>query len=51
MAEKQAKNFDKVVGEWKVKVGDLGNELQTSQRECRNYNSDSGMGAYSSKNI
>ena len=29
-----------MVGEWKVKVGDLGNELEASQRECRNYNSE-----------
>jgi len=40
VAEKRAENFDKVVGEWKVKVGDLGNELEASQRECRNYNSE-----------
>merc|ERR1712226_1841670 len=26
--------------EWKLKVGDLGNELEASQRECRNYNSE-----------
>merc|ERR1712212_1281617 len=40
VAEKRAQNFDKVVGEWKLKVGDLGNELEASQRECRNYNSE-----------
>merc|ERR1711997_694637 len=26
--------------EWKMKVDDLGNELEASQRECRNYNSE-----------
>merc|ERR1712215_583865 len=36
----RAENFDKVVAEWKLKVGDLGNELEASQRECRNYNSE-----------
>merc|ERR1712029_1229408 len=40
VAEKRAENFDKVVGEWKIKVGDLSNELEASQRECRNYNSE-----------
>merc|ERR1712083_814161 len=40
VAEKRAENFDKVVAEWKLKVGDLGNELEASQRECRNYNSE-----------
>merc|ERR1712079_316938 len=40
VAEKRAENFDKVVAEWKPKVGDLGNELEASQRECRNYNSE-----------
>ena len=40
MAEKRAESFDKVVGEWKIKVQDLSNELEASQRECRNYNSE-----------
>merc|ERR1711997_770044 len=40
VTEKRAENFDKVVGEWKLKVGDLGGELEASQRECRNYNSE-----------
>merc|ERR1711899_14307 len=40
VAEKRAENFDKVVGEWKIRVQDLSNELEASQRECRNYNSE-----------
>merc|ERR1712029_153767 len=40
VAEKRAENFDKVVGEWKIKVQDLSNELEASQRECRSYNSE-----------
>merc|ERR1712150_222129 len=28
------------INEWKAKVDDLGNELEASQRECRNYNSE-----------
>jgi myosin heavy chain 6/7 len=30
----------KVVGEWKAKVDDLAAELDASQKECRNYNSE-----------
>merc|ERR1711862_782286 len=33
-------NFDKVVGEWKAKVDDLTAEVDASQKECRNYNSE-----------
>jgi len=40
VAEKRAQNFDKVVGEWKMKVEDLASELEASQRESRNYNSE-----------
>lgn len=29
-----------VVDEWKAKVEDLGQEVEASQRECRNYNSE-----------
>ena len=29
-----------MINEWKAKVDDLGNELEASQRECRNYNSE-----------
>merc|ERR1712060_914775 len=29
-----------VIGEWKLKVEDLCSELEASQRECRNYNSE-----------
>jgi len=40
ISEKRSNNFDKVINEWKAKVDDLGNELEASQRECRNYNSE-----------
>ena len=30
----------KVVGEWKAKVDDLSAEIEASQKECRNYNSE-----------
>merc|ERR1712051_411710 len=40
ITEKRARNFDKVIGEWKVKVDDLGSEIEGSQVECRNYNSE-----------
>merc|ERR1712051_1100999 len=40
ITEKRGRNFDKVIGEWKAKVDDLGAEDDASQRECRNYNSE-----------
>jgi len=40
MGERRGKNFDKVVGEWKAKADDLGAEIDASQKECRNYNSE-----------
>merc|ERR1712142_798910 len=40
ITEKRGKNFDKVVGEWKAKVDDLSAEIDASQKECRNYNSE-----------
>merc|ERR1712048_987998 len=40
ITEKRGKNFDKVIGEWKAKVDDLGAEVEASQKECRNYNSE-----------
>ena len=40
VAEKKLKTFDKVVGEWRMKCEDLGNELEASQRECRNHSSE-----------
>merc|ERR1712141_695790 len=40
VTEKRGRNFDKVVEEWKAKVEDLGQEVEASQRECRNYNSE-----------
>merc|ERR1739838_391575 len=40
ISEKRSQNFDKVVNEWKAKVDDLGLELEASQKECRNYNSE-----------
>merc|ERR1711993_140341 len=33
-------NFDKVVGEWKAKADDVATEIEASQKECRNYNSE-----------
>jgi myosin heavy chain 6/7 len=40
VAEKKLKNFDAVVGEWKLKCDDIGGELEASLRECRNVNSE-----------
>merc|ERR1712051_617954 len=40
ITEKRGRNFDKVIGEWKAKVEDLGSEIEASQKECRNYNSE-----------
>merc|ERR1712108_133380 len=40
ITEKRGRNFDKVIGEWKAKVDDLGSEIDASQKECRNYNSE-----------
>jgi len=40
ITEKRARNFDKVVGEWKAKADDLMAELEASRSECRNYNSE-----------
>merc|ERR1712088_30648 len=38
--ERRGKNFDKVVGEWKAKADDIAAEVDASQKECRNYNSE-----------
>merc|ERR1719327_1198157 len=38
--EKKAKNFDKVVVEWKHKIDTLQAELDQSQVECRSYSTD-----------
>merc|ERR1711934_76411 len=38
--EKKAKQFDKIVGEWKKKVDGLGMDLDVAQKECRNASSD-----------
>merc|ERR550517_37667 len=38
--EKKAKQFDRIVGEWKAKVDGLGMDLDTSQKETRNASSD-----------
>merc|ERR1711923_628012 len=40
ITEKRGKNFDKVIGEWKAKADDIGAEIDASQKECRNYNSE-----------
>merc|ERR1719191_279748 len=38
--EKKAKQFDKVVGEWKQKVDGLGMDLDVAQKDCRNASSE-----------
>jgi len=38
--EKKAKQFDRVVGEWKVKVDGIGMDLDNSQKETRNASSE-----------
>merc|ERR1719420_1483684 len=38
--ERQAKHYDKVIGEWKTKVDSLGRDLDNSQKETRNIASD-----------
>merc|ERR1719361_1728665 len=40
LMEKKAKQFDKIVGEWKRKVDGLGMDLDVAQKECRNASSD-----------
>merc|ERR1712087_269854 len=40
ISEKRGRNFDKVVGEWKSKADDVAAEVEASQKECRNYNSE-----------
>merc|ERR1712088_949977 len=36
LMEKKAKQFDKLVGEWKAKAAGLGMDLDVAQMECRN---------------
>merc|ERR1719468_57970 len=38
--EKKAKQFDRVVGEWKAKVDSIGRDLDNSQKETRNASSE-----------
>merc|ERR1719454_2129988 len=38
--EKKAKQFDRIVGEWKNKVDSLGMDLDTAQKETRNVSSE-----------
>merc|ERR1719282_1680629 len=38
--EKKAKQFDKIVAEWKQKVDSLGMDLDVAQKDCRNASSD-----------
>merc|ERR1712051_550822 len=40
ITERRGKNFDKVVSEWKAKSDDIAAEVDASQKECRNYNSE-----------
>ena len=38
--EKKAKQFDRIVGEWKVKVDSIGMDLDNAQKETRNASSE-----------
>merc|ERR1711971_36632 len=38
--EKKAKQFDRIVGEWKVKVDSIGMDLDSAQKETRNASSE-----------
>merc|ERR1711994_24787 len=38
--EKKARQFDKIVGEWKQKVDSLSMDLDITQKECRNASSE-----------
>merc|ERR1711997_946351 len=38
--EKKAKQFDKIVGEWKHKVDSLSMDLDVAQKDCRNASSE-----------
>merc|ERR1712077_185580 len=38
--EKKAKQFDKIVSEWKQKVDSMGMDLDVAQKECRNASSE-----------
>merc|ERR1712088_360765 len=40
ITEKRGRNFDKVVGEWKSKADDVSAEVEASQKECGNFNSE-----------
>merc|ERR1719270_1994815 len=40
LMEKKAKQFDKLVGEWKAKAAALGMDLDVAQMECRNASSE-----------
>merc|ERR1712241_1598143 len=40
LMEKKAKQFDKIVGEWKRKADSLGMDLDVAQKECRNASSE-----------
>ena len=40
ITEKRGKNFDKVLGEWQSKAGDVSAEIAASQDEGRNYTSE-----------
>merc|ERR1711910_301556 len=40
MGEKKAKQFDRIVGEWKSKVDSIGMDLDSTQKETRNASSE-----------
>ena len=38
--EKKAKNFDRIVGEWRGKIEGLQSQLDQSQAECRSFSTE-----------
>ena len=38
--EKKAKNFDRIVGEWRGKIEGLQAQLDQSQAECRSFSTE-----------
>jgi len=40
ICEKRGANFDRVISEWKSKADDVSREVEASQKEARNYNSE-----------
>ena len=40
ITEKRGRNYEKVLGEWQAKAGDVAAEVEASQTEGRNYSSE-----------